>query len=91
MDVEVVTITPYFLAPVNEPGKSKQCGSFDFATTFILVFIRYSAGDSKRADINMAKAVVVERDDTGRVFKVPVGSWATQHTRLDAPKVRNSE
>jgi hypothetical protein len=37
-------------------------------------------------------AVVVERDDTGRVFKIPVGPWPTLHTRPNAaPKVRNSE
>ncbi|KAG6370895.1 vitamin B6 photo-protection and homoeostasis-domain-containing protein [Boletus reticuloceps] len=32
----------------------------------------------------MAKVVVVERDDTGRVFKVPVGPWVTQRRSLDA-------
>ncbi|KAF8550345.1 DUF647-domain-containing protein [Imleria badia] len=36
----------------------------------------------------MAKvAVVVERDDTGRVFKVPVGPWATALTSSGAPKI----
>jgi len=36
-------------------------------------------------------AVVVERDDTGRVFKIPVGPQRPiQHTRPGAtPKVRN--
>lgn len=37
-------------------------------------------------------AVVLERDDTGRVLKIPVGPWATGHTSLNAtPKVRNPE
>lgn len=42
----------------------------------------------------MAKvAVVVERDDTGRVLKTPVGPWAIEHTgpNTSASKVRNSE
>lgn len=41
----------------------------------------------------MASAVVVvERDDAGCVFKIPIGPWATQHTDVNGtPKVRNAE
>ncbi|KAG8216318.1 hypothetical protein J3R82DRAFT_6385 [Butyriboletus roseoflavus] len=40
----------------------------------------------------MAKmVVVVERDDTGRVFNIPVGPWATHHTSPNAaPKTLHS-
>lgn len=37
-------------------------------------------------------AIVIERDDTGRVSQIPVRPWATQLTDASStPKVRNTE
>lgn len=92
MDVEFVTITPYFLAPVYQIQASlgilTQLQSA-LATTQSLwsslpnTFIHISVllcGRLETSGNNMTKAFVIERDDTGRIFKVPIEPWTTALT-----------